>query len=159
MEKKKSEGQKGPHKFVRNVKNYALQPYFQVRLGVYSVVLSLIFAVILSGILYLNLGKLLEIIVELTGVPEEVRDLLDQYINPAKIQVFGAVAIYAAINIGMTILFTHHLVGPTIAFRRHVQMISEGNYQHRTILRKGDAFAEVAEDLNKLSQQFEQNSK
>jgi hypothetical protein len=30
-------------------------------------------------------------------------------------------------------------------------MIAEGQYQHRTTLRKGDAFQEVADDLNSLS--------
>jgi hypothetical protein len=38
-------------------------------------------------------------------------------------------------------------------------MISEGKLQYRTVLRKGDAFSEVAEDLNNLSALLEKRSK
>lgn len=146
-------------KISRSVKNYALQPYLQIKLGLYSVILSVIFAAVITAILYFNLGKLSEIILELTGVPDEVRDLFQQYVNPAIYQILATIAVYVVANIAIAILFTHRLIGPTIAFRRHVKMISEGKYQHRTILRKGDSFTELADDLNRLSSQFEKNSK
>jgi hypothetical protein len=38
-------------------------------------------------------------------------------------------------------------------------MIAEGKYSYRTNLRKGDAFAEVADDLNNLSTVLEQKLK
>lgn len=159
----KRESNDVPQKTNRSVKNYALQPYLQVKLGLYSVVLSLIFSAVIAGILYFHLGKLSEIILELTGVPDEVRDLLHQYVNPAIYQIGATIAVYVVVNIAITILFTHRLIGPTIAFRRHIKMISEGKYQHRTILRKGDSFMELADDLNRLSSQlssqFEKNSK
>ena len=159
MRRAKTESNNEPQKISRSIKNYALQPYLQVKLGLYSVILSLIFAATITGILYFNIGKLSEIILELTGVPDEVRDLLHQYINPAKYQILATIVVYVVSNIAVTILFTHRLIGPTIAFRRHVKMISEGKYQHRTILRKGDSFVELADDLNRLSSQFEKNSK
>jgi methyl-accepting chemotaxis protein len=145
-------------KFSRSVKNYALQPLLQVKLGLYSVLMSLGFAVAVSGILYFNLAKLSEIILQLTGVPDEVRDLLNQYIAPAKLQVLGVMVVYIALNIVVAVLYTHRLIGPTIAFRRHVRMIAEGKLQYRTVLRKGDAFSELADDLNKLSIHLEQKS-
>jgi hypothetical protein len=59
----------------------------------------------------------------------------------------------------VAVIFTHKLIGPTIAFRRHIRMIAEGKFQYRTKLRKGDAFQEVASDLNKLSEFFERKNK
>jgi HAMP domain-containing protein len=159
MGNSKAESKNVSQKMSRSVKNYALQPYLQIKLGLYSVILSVMFAAIITAILYFNLGKLSEIILELTGVPDEVRDLLHQYINPAIYQILATIAVYVVANIAITILFTHRLIGPTIAFRRHVKMISEGKYQHRTVLRKGDSFMELADDLNRLSSQLEKNSK
>jgi signal transduction histidine kinase len=143
----------------RSIKNYALQPLLQIKLGLYSVILSTLFAVLVIAILYLNLGKFSDIILELTGVKEEVKDLLDQYLSPAIYQIVTAAVLYVLINLFMTIIYTHKLIGPTIAFRRHVRMIAEGKFQHRTVLRKGDAFTELADDLNKLSSLLEQKSK
>lgn len=143
----------------RSIKNYALQPLLQVKLGLYSILLSFVFALIIAGILYFNLAKFSSIVVQLTGVEDEVTDLLDQYIAPAKIQVLIALVAYVLVNIVVTVLFTHKLIGPTIAFRRHIRMIAEGKFQYRTNLRKGDAFVEVAQDLNNLSALLEQRSK
>ena len=143
----------------RSLKNYALQPLLQVKLGLYSILLSLGFAAAVTGILYLNLAKFSDIILQLTGVEDEVKDLLNQYIAPAKIQVLATIVIYVIVNMVVTVLYTHKLIGPTIAFRRHIRMIADGKLQYRTVLRAGDAFSEVADDLNKLSAYLEQKSK
>jgi signal transduction histidine kinase len=109
------------------------------------------FALAVSGILYLNLSKISAVVLQLTLVEDEVRDLLNQYLDPAKLQTILLMLLYIVVNIVVTVLYTHKLIGPTIAFRRHIRMIAEGQYQHRTTLRKGDAFQEVADDLNSLS--------
>lgn len=147
------------YKASRSIKNFALQPLLQVKLGLYSIILSLVFALAVTGILYVNLAKFSDIILQLTGVEDEVKDLLNQYIAPAKLQVMGVILLYVIVNMVVTILYTHKLIGPTIAFRRHIRMIAEGKLQYRTVLRKGDAFEEVANDLNKLSEFMEQKSK
>jgi len=64
--------------------------------------------------------------------------------------------IYFFITVAVSIFFTHRLVGPTYAFRRHIRELKNGNYGSRVVLRKGDAFQEVAEDLNDLAVTLEQ---
>ena len=150
---------KAQSKASRSFRNYALQPLLQIKLGLYSILLSLGFALAVCAILYFNLGKFSDIILQLTGVEDEVKDLLTQYIAPAKIQVLAVVVLYVLINIAVTVLYTHKLIGPTIAFRRHIRMIADGKLQYRTVLRKGDAFSELADDLNKLSAFLELKSK
>ena len=71
-------GQQPYGKASRSVKNYALQPLLQVKLGLYSILLSLAFALAVAGILYFNLAKFSAIILQLTGVEEEVQDILNQ---------------------------------------------------------------------------------
>jgi hypothetical protein len=39
-----------------------------------------------------------------------------------------------------------------VAFKRHIRALREGNYDSRVVLRKGDAFDDVADELNLLAQ-------
>ena len=159
MSENKKSGEKPAGQKARSVRNYILQPLLQVKLGLYSIVLSLIFALAMGVVLYLNLAKFSEVILQLTGVEDEVKDLLNQYLRPAMIEIAGLMILYVALTMIVAVMFTHKLIGPTIAFRRHIRMIAEGKFQYRTKLRKGDAFQEVASDLNKLSEFFERKNK
>ena len=45
----------------------------------------------------------------------------------------------------------------TCALPIYIRSIAEGRYNARTYLRKGDAFAEVADELNRLSEVMEKS--
>ena len=51
--------------------------------------------------------------------------------------------------------YSRKLVGPQIAFRRHIAAIESGDYSSRIVLRKGDAFDDVAHALNQLAETLE----
>jgi hypothetical protein len=144
--------------YQRNFKNYALQPLLQIKLGLYCILLSLAFATAMTMIIYMNLNKFFIIVLELTGVESEVRDLLMQYFEPVKYQIGVALVVYIAATLIVSLTYTHKLVGPTIAFRRHLFMLRQNKYDHRTTLRENDAFQEVADELNNLSSHLQKNS-
>ena len=145
-------------KYKRKLSNYLLQPLLQVKLGLYSIVRSLIFSGVIISILHMNFNRFYELVLELTDLREEVTMILDAYIMQMLVWTFLVVLIYFAVSVLMSIFFTHRLVGPSYAFRRHIQELSKGNYQSRILLRKHDAFSEVAEDLNKLAETLETNA-
>ena len=60
-------------------------------------------------------------------------------------------AVFVLLNLCASIYFTHKMVGPTVAFRRHIAALKEGRYDAKIKLRRGDAFNEVASALNELS--------
>lgn len=148
-----------PKVIKRRLRNYLLQPLVQVKLGLYSILLSLGLAVAVGGILYANLRKIYTLILALTDVPEEANEVLATHIAGMSGWLILTVVIYLALTILISVLFTHRLIGPTIAFRRHIRALSEGRYNSRTFLRKGDAFEEVADELNHLSEVLERKSK
>ena len=49
--------------------------------------------------------------------------------------------------------------GPTVAFRRHIQALRQGDFDSRVRLRRGDAFNEVADELNALSEDLARKGK
>jgi len=151
------QGQRPPKvgKAKRHVRNFLLQPLLQVKLGLYAILLSVLFAAALAGIIYYNFHDLVNSIVLLTDAEDEVRELFTSYWYGAQLWIYLCFGIYLLATVLLSVLYTHRLVGPTIAFRRHIRNLSEGRYNARTFLRKGDAFAEVADELNHLSEVLE----
>lgn len=142
----------------RRLRNFMLQPLLQVKIGLYSILLSVFFAIALGAIVYYNFAGLISSIVLLTDAEAEVKDLFMQYWKDTQLWIFLCFAIYLLATVSISVLYTHKLIGPTIAFRRHIRSISEGRYNARTYLRKGDAFSEVADELNHLSEVMEKRS-
>ena len=71
-------GQK-PALIQRSIKNYLLQPGLQTVLGLYAIVLTLVFAVTVGTIFYLSFHDLYEVILGLTDVQQEVIEIIDEY--------------------------------------------------------------------------------
>lgn len=144
-----------PMKAKRQMRNFLLQPLLQIKLGIYMILLTSLFSSAIAGILYVNLARFAAIVLQLTDVEDEVTDLLNAYMHDTRWYLGSAILVFLLLNVMISVLYTHRLVGPTYAFRRHIRALSEGRYQIRTILRKGDAFAEVADELNHLSEVLE----
>jgi hypothetical protein len=145
----------GGAKAKRRMKNFALQPLVQVKLGIYAIVLSVLFAAALAAIIYHNFYGLYNSIILLTDAEDEVRELIGDYWRGTQLWVGMCIGIYLLATIFVSVMYTHKLVGPTIAFRRHIRSIADGKYNARTYLRRGDAFLEVADELNRLSEIME----
>jgi nitrate/nitrite-specific signal transduction histidine kinase len=152
--------QKGPPagKAKRSIKNYFLQPLLQVKLGMYCIILSVLFAVGLGVIIYLNFAELVNSVVLMTDLEEDVRDLFLSYWKSTQIWVYLVFIVYLLATILVSVLYTHRLVGPTIAFKRHIRSLNEDRFNARTYLRKGDAFGDVADELNRLSEKLEKGA-
>ncbi len=140
----------------RKLSNFLLQPLLQVRLGLYAILLSLLFGFGVFAIIYVNFYKFYDLVLELTDLRAEVTEILNTYIHGVVVWMILALVVYFLVTVAVSIFFTHRLVGPTYAFRRHIKDLSRGQYKSRVILRKGDAFQEVADDLNELAVKLEQ---
>lgn len=139
----------------RKLSNYFLQPLLQIKLGFYAIILAFGFCTLIVGVFYINFYRLYDMILELTDLRAEVTAILHSYIENLVTWIGLATLVYLACTVLMSVFLTHRLVGPTFAFRRHIQQLIKGNYQSRVCLRKRDAFAEVAEDLNQLAETLE----
>lgn len=142
----------------RRFRNFMLQPLLQVKLGIYAILLSALFASALAAILWYNFSDLIKNVVLLTDAEAEVNDLMTSYWKDTQLWIYLCFGIYLLATVAVSVLYTHKLVGPTYAFRRHIRSIAEGRYNARTYLRKGDAFLEVAEELNHLSEVMERKA-
>ena len=141
----------------RKLSNILLQPLVQVKLGLYAIMLALVFCVFIVWVYYANFHEFYQLVLDLTDLREEVTSLMSEKMSDLVTWTVLAVLVYFALTVFMSVFFTHRLVGPTYAFRRHIQELSKGNYKSRVTLRKADAFAEVATELNKLADVLQNN--
>ncbi len=139
----------------RRLSNLLIQPLLQTQIGLYCIGLSFLFVALVSVILYQNLGNLFDVFFTLSDGQVTLHTVTAAYLDNIKAWVYLCLAIYVVSTIGISILYTHRLVGPTVAFRRHLDAIESGDYSYRTILRKNDAFQEVATRLNEVSEMLE----
>lgn len=146
---------KGGGKMKRQLRNFLLQPLLQMRIGLYAIVLALCFSIALGAILYANFADLISNVLLMTDAQDEVREIFMSYWHNTQLWVYLSFFIYLMATVTISVLYTHKLVGPTVAFRRHIRSLMDGRFTARTYLRKGDAFAEVAEELNHLSEVME----
>ncbi len=135
----------------RKIRNFLLQPSVQTRFGFYSIGLSVVFACVVFSILYINLSDFSDIVMALTDSEGEVRELFASYMLHTRWWLAYTVLLYFVANLLVSIVITHRLVGPTVAFRAHVRKLCDGNFQDRIHLRKGDAFVDLADELNRLT--------
>lgn len=140
----------------RRVRNFLLKPLLQVKLGLYSVLLAIAFATIIGVVYYNEFKGLYEIALKFTDLPDEFQELFFAHMRESANWIVSILVIYVLLTLTISIIFTHRLVGPTIAFRRHIHELIAGNFDSRIVLRKNDAFIEVAEDLNRLAEKLKE---
>lgn len=141
----------------RRIKNFLLQPLLQIKLGLYSILLAVFFSATTVAVLYLNLVDFATIIFALTDSESEIRELFTEYVSQTKWWILVLVLFFLVTNVIVSVTFTHRLVGPTVAFRNQIEKIRQGDFSQAIHLRKGDAFVEVADEINKLTQQLSKN--
>jgi signal transduction histidine kinase len=114
--------------------------------------LALLCGVVFTSVLIFSFRRLFELILDLTDLRHEVMDVINSYMLELSGKLLLVVLVYFVLNVIVSVVYTHRLVGPTVAFRRHIRALCDGLYNSRITLRKNDAFSEVAEDLNRLAE-------
>ncbi len=135
----------------RSIRNFLLQPFLQIQLGLVSVILSFAFAGVTGWIFYVYLNRFAAVVIQLTDAEEEILKLLFASLAEMRFALLAAIFAFLIFNITASIIFTHKMVGPTVAFRRLIRGLIDGKYGMQIKLRSGDAFIEVADELNELS--------
>jgi len=153
------QGQQSSAMNQRRLRNFLLQPVLQFRLSFYNILLTAFFATVLILVIYSSFARVYELVLDLTNLRDEMREILNQHVIATSVWLAAVVVVYMISNLLITVVITHKMVGPTVAFRRHIRNLVDGNFQSRVNLRQGDAFTEVADDLNFLAETLEKKSK
>ena len=139
----------------RKSKNLLLQPALQLKLPFYLLVLTLVFAGLFAAHGYRSYGRLLTEMKPPPYLDEIVAAQTSDFLIVCGVLTF----VYALIVVGLSIVYAHRMVGPMVPFRRQLEALKNGDYSTRVHLRRGDAFEDVARELNELSELLERAEK
>ncbi len=117
--------------------------------------LTVAFSIFFGVLLQAGLGRLYEVILDLTDLPAEVNTIVSEHLASLSGWLVFFLAVYALAVVLVSVIYTHRLVGPTIAFRRVLHDLANDKFTSRVVIRKGDAFAEVAKEINRLADKLE----
>ncbi len=127
------------------------QPFTQLKLPIYLLILTLAFGALFAWHSTTAYERLYGLVI--SSMPDSHRAMLRDQTRDFAIVSAAILTGYALFVLGACLAYTHGLLGPLVAVRRHVQALKEGQYGSRVELRKSDtAYLEVARDLNDLAQ-------
>ncbi len=141
----------------RKTANLLLQPGVQLKLPVYFLLITTAFGGLVAiAISNAYRSLFLTIAADQPAYMERVLGAQTQDL----LVVSGMLTIaYLLTVVAVAIVILHRLVGPTVALRRQVEALKNGDYSARVSLRRNDAFSELADDLNELAALLERGEK
>ncbi|MDH3519042.1 MAG: hypothetical protein OEM49_01175 [Myxococcales bacterium] len=141
----------------RRTINLLLQPALQLKLPIFLLVVTLAFTALQLVHIYVAYNQLYDTVLKEAGQPPFLEDLLrEQTKDFLEVTVELAFA-YILVVLAFSVSYAHRMIGPTVAFRRHVEALKNGDYRSRIALRKRDAFGDLADDLNELADILERD--
>ena len=133
-----------------------LKPSLQMKLPLYTLILSFTFGLVALLLFYVYFEQLYAMMLENTTqgsyLRAAVRLQTSNFIEAASMLLVG----YILLMVAVTTIYTHRIIGPTVALKRHIKALKDGLYSHRVQLRKHDELKDMAADLNELAEILEQ---
>lgn len=137
----------------RKIKNFLLNPKLQISFGVACSSLAITYTIALMYFLHINFDSAIQLYIQNAPLGGNELDALIRIREKWILSRLIAVAILFVVSmVTLSIFYTHRMVGPVIQMIRHVQELKNGNFNSRVVLRKGDAFQELADELNQLAE-------
>lgn len=143
----------------RKVKNFLLSPSIQLAFALNIIVLSIFFVIAVSFVIYFQLGDFIQNILNIADFDQKTLVQLQSDWDSTLLWLGGFMGTFIVFLTVLCVLYTHKLIGPTVAFKRHIESLISGDYHSRVKLREGDAFEDVAMKLNELAQKLENDEK
>ena len=142
----------------RKIRNFLLQPLIQIRIAAWSALASAVFSLAIALVFYFSLRSLAEAFSNVGHLDDETINRTYNMFEGVRLSALGLLLTQVLVSVVVSIVTTHRLVGPTVAFRQQIRALINGKYGQKVILRNNDAFQEVALDLNELSEQLQKES-
>ena len=130
-----------------------IEPALQLRLPLYLVGITMVFAVAATAHSWYAYSELLAN--ALPNASHGYRELLGQQTDAFMGVSFVLLLGFGLAVSGVCVAYLRRVVGPMVAFRRQIESMRRGDYSARNSLRGGDPFEELGKDLNDLAQALE----
>ena len=153
-----SKADNGSPRQIRSIKNTLIEPFSQLKIGIYVIIVTVVFLV-LSGLLFYNsFSEQYNNVLEIFNItdPDSKWQLISNdvfYSNLIKLSLLFL--LFIAVLLSVIFYSTHKYYGPLMSFQRFSTAITEGKYYSRVQVRKKDELQLLAEQLNSMASTLE----
>lgn len=138
----------------RSWRYFLIEPFKQLKLGLYVIVISMTFTTIAAALIYKALTEQYKQVMEIFAVvdPNKQWELItnDVFFSNA-LNISLLFVSYLVILLSVVILKTHKVYGPLVSIERFVKHVTNGNYHAKVRMRDGDDLVELANKLNAMA--------
>jgi hypothetical protein len=146
------------HKGQRRFRNFLLQPIIQLRIAAWAALVAALFSLAIAMLFNWALVNIADSYMEIGHLDDAQIAQTHSIFESVRLWALGLLLAQVAASVTTAILTTHRMVGPTVAFRQQIRALINGHFGRKLTLRNGDAFSEVADDLNELSMTLQRDS-
>lgn len=140
----------------RKARNFLLRPMLQIKLPLYILILSFTFGALAMLLGYFYFEQLYLMMLENTTQGSYLQNTISEQVNNFMESSVMLLIGYVFLVAGITIIYTHRMIGPTVTINRHIRALKKGRYSSRISLRKNDELKDLAAELNELAEILEQ---
>lgn len=142
----------------RNMGAVVIEPFKQMKLGIYVIAVSLSF-VVLTALVFLNAffeqyQHVMEVFQVIDPKNQWAMVTNDVFFKNA-IRLGVLLVSFIAVILSVVFHVTHKYYGPLVSINRFVEGVSRGDYSQRVVIRKGDELQELAQNLNKMAENLQ----
>ncbi|MCP5057023.1 MAG: hypothetical protein GY937_09910 [bacterium] len=134
-------------------------PGFEFRLPIMIVALTVAFAGLAAVLGHTTYDTIVVMEAAPNGDSGFYARLIEDQVRSALVALGMVLSLYTVFVVGLWGWHTRRVMGPEVAFRRQVEALKNGDYTARVLLRDGDAFEDLANDLNELAAILGSNEK
>lgn len=134
----------------RHLKNYLLNPRFQLKYVTLAVTGGLLVTVIYGFVFYTFTRENYALLVDLAPMTEEVKVQLYSELRQIMFWLAVSSAVFMVTTAVLALVLSHRSAGPLYQFKRVFEEVRQGKLDSRIRLRPGDDFQDVAAAFNEM---------
>jgi signal transduction histidine kinase len=142
----------------RTLKTLLIDPFRQIKFGIYFIVLSLIFAVCSIAVFVFAFYEQYQHLLEVFNVVDPALQweiVLDEVFYQNILRVLGFFALFLIVTSLVMLRLTHRYYGPLVSIERFIDELTAGEYGARVAIRSRDELQELVAKLNVLASTLE----
>lgn len=142
----------------RSIKSTLIEPFTQIKLGIYIIILSCVFLALSGWLFYHSFSEQYSHVMEIFSVTEAGSrwEVMTNDVFYSNLYKLGALfTLYIIALLAIIFRTTHKYHGPLVSIERFAQSMVEGKYYSRVAVRKHDELKELASRLNKMAMALE----
>lgn len=147
-----------PDRTARSAKSTLIEPFQQIKLGVYVVVISLIFMAAAGYLFHRSFLQQYQHVMRLFDIsdPDTQWQVLNNDIYQSNLKYLVILLLLFITSMLIVVIrMTHRYYGPLVSIERFSESISQGKYFERVQVRRGDELTRLAEKLNAMAKELE----